>query len=549
MTMRDESRAALARAMRAGGFWTDQVIDVLLGRAVARSPGKTAIVAHRADREGLRRFSYRELEALVARAAGGLRALGVGRGDVVSVQLPNWWEFVVATLACGRLGAVVNPLMPIFRERELLYMLRFCDAKVFIVPKAYRGHDHAAMARGLRASLPALRRIVVVDDDGPDGFEPALLHHADAVPPPADVSSAALGPDDLAVLMFTSGTTGEPKGVMHSSNTLIACLNSLAGRLELAEDDVLLVGSPVGHMMGFAAHVMLSLRLGATMVLQDLWEARTATALMSSEGVTFSGGATPFLTDVCEAVAAGVTRPPRLRLYLCAGAPIPPVLIDRAKRELGLTVCSLWGMTEALSGTLTEPGRAADKSSRTDGRPLEGMEVRVVDLGGKPLPVGETGRLMVRGAQVLLGYYRRPELPTTDAEGWFDTGDLAYLDAEGYIRINGRSKDVLIRGGENVPVVEIENLLLQHPAVGAVAIVGYPDARLGVRACAFIVPREGALERLDLAAMQAFLAEKKVALPFWQERVELLDDLPRNPSGKTQKFVLRQRAKAFGDVP
>jgi cyclohexanecarboxylate-CoA ligase len=547
MTTHDERRAALARAMRAGGFWTDQVIDVLLGRAVARSPGKTAVVAHRAEREGSRRFSYRELEALVARAAGGLRALGVGRGDVVSIQLPNWWEFVVATLACGRLGAVVNPLMPIFRERELLYMLRFCEAKVFIVPKVYRGHDHAAMAQGMRAQLPALRRIVIVDDDGPDGFERVLLRHDHVVPAPEDIASAALRPDDLAVMMFTSGTTGEPKGVMHSSNTLIACLNSLAGRLGLTEDDVLLVGSPVGHMMGFAAHVMLSLRLGATMVLQDVWEARRAMALMGSEDVTFSGGATPFLTDVCEAVVAGVPRPQRLRLYLCAGAPIPPVLVERARRELGLTVCSLWGMTEALSGTLTEPERAADKSSSTDGRPLEGMEVKVVDEEGRSLPTGETGRVLVRGAQVLLGYFRRPDLPTTDAEGWFDSGDLAYLDAEGYIRINGRSKDVVIRAGENVPVVEIENILLQHPAVGAVAIVGFPDRRLGERACAFIVLREGTRETLDLPKVQAFLAERRVAKPYWPERVELLEELPRTPTGKTQKFVLRQRAKAFGD--
>ena len=485
MTTHEESRAALARAMRAGGFWTDQVIDVLLGRAVAQSPGWTAIVAHRADLEGVRRISYRDLEALVARAAGGLRALGVARGDVVSVQLPNWWEFVVATLACGRLGAVVNPLMPIFRERELLYMLRFSEARVFIVPRAYRGHDHAAMAQGMRAQLPALRRIVVVDDDGPDGFERVLLRHDDVIPPPDSVSSAALRPDDLAVLMFTSGTTGEPKGVMHSCNTLIACLNSLAGRLKLTQDDVLLVGSPVGHMMGFAAHVLLSLRLGATMVLQDVWEARRAAVLMGSEGVTFSGGATPFLTDVCDAVASGVPRPERLRLFLCAGAPIPPVLIERAKRELGLTVCSLWGMTEALSGTLTEPERAAENSSRTDGRPLEGMEVKVVDEGGRTLPTGQTGRLMVRGAQVLLGYFKRPDLPTTDAEGWFDSGDLAFLDAEGYIRISGRSKDVLIRGDRKV----------ERPA--SVALVVGSENRCGDRGRLLRSLRRHSLPRND----------------------------------------------------
>jgi cyclohexanecarboxylate-CoA ligase len=261
---------------------------------------------------------------------------------------------------------------------------------------------------------------------------------------------------------------------------------------------------------------------------------------MVKEGVTYTAASTPFLTDICDTVAAGAPRPAHLRSFLCGGAPIPPVLIERAARELGLQVCSLWGMTESLSSTLTEPERAAVKSSSTDGRPLEGVEVRIIDFDGKPLPLGTTGRLMVRGAQLFSGYYKRPDLVTFDAEGWFDTGDLAYMDAEGYIRINGRTKDVLIRGGENVPVVEIENLLHKHRAVAAASIVGYPDERLGERACAFIVLRPGA--KLDLAGVQAWMAESKVAKQYWPERVVILDELPRTPSGKVQKFKLRELA-------
>jgi cyclohexanecarboxylate-CoA ligase len=268
---------------------------------------------------------------------------------------------------------------------------------------------------------------------------------------------------------------------------------------------------------------------------------------MAAEGVTFTAGASPFLSDICEAVAAGVPRPSRLRSFLCAGAPIPPALIERAARELDLKVCSLWGMTESLASTLTEPSRAAEKSSKTDGRALEGVEVCVVDSDGKTLPLGETGRLLVRGAQMFLGYYKRPDIETFDAEGWFDTGDLAYMDDEGYIRINGRIKDVLIRGGENVPVVEIENLLFKHPAVLSAALVGYPDARLGERGCAFVVLRPG--QTLDLTTVQAYMAENKVAKQYWPERIEILSDLPRTPSGKIQKFALREQAKLFGDVP
>ncbi len=540
MTAQVFDPVAHGRAMRAGGFWLDRTIDEYLVEAIARTPDKLALVADRVDRAELGRLTYRELGDMVSRAAGSLHALGVGHGDVVAAQLPNWWEFVVTALACGRLGAVFNPLMPIFRERELSYMLDFAEAKVFVVPKVFRGFDHAAMAENLKAQLPALQHVIVVDGDGDNGFERKLLQGGLRVESARTRTKSALQPDDLAVIMFTSGTTGSPKGVMHTSNTLVACTMALAGRFGLDADDVLLACSPVGHMTGYAAVVVIGIRLGATVVLQDFWEAKRGVALMAAERITYTAASSPFLSDICEAVASGAPRPEHLRSFLCGGAPIPPVLIERAARELDLKVCSLWGMTEALAGTLTEPSRAAEKSSRTDGRALEGMEIRIADISGKPLPVDQTGRLMVRGAQMFIGYYKRPDIQTFDAEGWFDTGDLAYVDDEGYIRINGRSKDVLIRGGENVPVFEIENLLHKHPAGAAAAIVGYPDARLGERACACIVLRPGGA--LDLAGVQAWMAESKVAKQYWPERVEILEDLPRTPSGKIQKFKLRETA-------
>ena len=536
MTTGGFDAVAHARSMRAQGLWLDKTIDEFLAAAIAATPDKPALVAYRADRAAPRRFSYRELGDLTARAAAALRALGVGPGDVVAVQLPNWWEFVVVSLAANRIGAVVNPLMPIFREREMGFMLGFASAKVLVVPKLFRGFDHAAMAQALRAQCPDLAHVIVIDDDGPNGFAQRLLGGSARV----DTAAAVLAADALAVLMFTSGTTGSPKGVMHSLNTLVACHNALAGRFGLQADDVLLGCSPLGHMTGYAAVLMLGLRLGATVVLQDIWEARQGVAIMAAERVTFTAASTPFLADICGAVAGGALRPAQLRSFLCGGAPIPPVLIERAARELDLRVCSLWGMTESLSSTLTEPSRAADKSASSDGRPLAGVGISVVDDDGQPLPAGQTGRLRVRGAQMFLGYYRRPDIETFDADGWFDSGDLAYADDEGYIRINGRTKDVLIRGGENVPVVEIEALLYQHPAVLDAALVGYPDARLGERGCAWVVLRPG--QAFDLAALQAFMAESKVAKQYWPERVEVLAALPRTPSGKIQKFRLRELA-------
>lgn len=537
---------AHAAAMRAGGFWIDKSYDEFLQRTIAGAPDKLALLAYRQDRAAGRRFTYAEFGDVISRAAASLRRRGIGPGDVVSVQLPNWWEFAVVTLAAFRVGAVVNPLMPIFRERELSYMLEFAESKALVVPKTFRGFDHEAMAAALKPALPKLQHVFVVDGAGPNAFDAALLSGEERLgPPPVGDIGPLLG-GAMAVLMFTSGTTGSPKGVMHCLNTLMACNIALAGRFGLDERDTMLVCSPLGHMTGFAAGMLLGLNIGASVIFQDVWEPKRGVAIMAQEGVTFSAGAATFLTDMCEAVIHGAPKPARLRKFLCAGAPIPPALIERVHRELGAVVCSLWGMTESLSSTLTEPERALIKSATSDGRELDGVNVKVVRTDGSPASVGETGALKVRGAQMALGYYKHPDMQPFDADGWFDTGDLAYIDDEGYIRINGRTKDIIIRGGENVPIVEIEGLLFKHPAVLSAALVGYPDARLGERACAFVTLRPG--HTLDLADVQAYMAEHKVAKQYWPERIVIADDLPKTPTGKIQKFLLREQAKAFGDI-
>ena len=553
-----------AAQFRAAGLWRDRSMNWYLEQAIARSPDKLAVVAYRIDRDLPTRLSYRELGQRVDRAATSLLSMGVGHGDIVAVQLPNWWEFMVAALACGKIGAVVNPLMHIFRERELAYMLNFCAAKVFITADNYRGFDFAAMARGLRASLPHLPHLIIVGGDSAESFERRLMKTATATAAATAVATVAttatttpttlatsalasttgavrgLSGDDLAVIMFTSGTTGEPKGVMHTSNSMGACLQAISSRFGLVTDEVLHGASPLGHMTGYAAIMMLSVYLGATLVLQDVWESKAGVRIMETEGSTFTAASTPFLADICDAVAGGQPRPKQLRSFLCGGAPIPPALIERAALELNLKVCSLWGMTECLSGTLTEPARAHDKSAQSDGRAIDGMEVRVVDEQGKQCAPGETGRLLVRGASMYFGYYKKPELNGFDADGWFDSGDLARADDEGYIRINGRTKDIISRGGENIPVAEIENLLYQIAGVTSVALVAYPDQRLGERACAFVAMRPGL--KIDLIAVQNHLAQCKVAKQYWPEAVEQIDELPRTASGKIQKFLLKSIA-------
>ena len=536
------SQAAHAQAMRAGGFWKDRQFDEFLLASARTSPEKPAIVADSGG--GQKRISWRELEDMTARAAASLRGLGLQRGDIIAMQSPTWWEAVVLTLACLRTGVVINPLMPIFREHELTFMLGFAEAKAFVVPKTYANFDFEGMANDLKAKLPALQHVIVMRGDGPDAFDTALLGGGDRLQADSPGADAAGTADALSVLMYTSGTTGSPKGVMHTANTLMCCVDNIASRGKLTGDDVILIAAPIGHMIGFAAGLLLSVRLGATMVLQEAWNGKRGVELIVQEGVSYSAGAAPYLSDICEVSATATARPTGLRLFLCAGAPIPPALIERAGRELNLRVTSVWGMTETLANTMTEPEFAFDKSAKTDGRPLDGSEVKVVDSDGRRLKNGEIGRLMVRGAQMLIGYYKRPDIELFDSEGWMDTGDLAYMDDEGYIRIAGRTKDIIIRGGDNVPVADVENVLYEHPALLAVAVVGYPDARLGERACAFVQTRPG--QTFGLADLQAHMAAKKVAKQFWPERVEVVETMPRTPSGKIQKFALRDTAKRFG---
>lgn len=527
-------------AMTAAGFWRHQTINHFMAQALQNCPDHAAVVAYRSGVSQPARLSYRALDRQVDRIARGLTALGVGHSDVVSWQLPNWWEFIALSLACARIGAVANPIMPIFRQRELKFMLDFGESKVFIVPRSYKGFDYEAMAKGMRGELPFLQHLVVLNGEGADSFDALLLR--DDTPA---LAGKGLAPDDVLLLMYTSGTTGEPKGVTHTSNTLFANLHGFIEAYGLTQKDVILGASPMAHLTGYGYLALVPLILNATTVLQDIWEPRQALELIRDEGITFSMASSPFVADLCAAAEAGGPVSPQIANFCCAGAPIPPVLIERARRVLGLAVSSAWGMTECGAVTITEPGRTDEKSGSTDGRPLPGIELKVVDVDGKPLPIGETGSLLVRGSSLFAGYLKRPHLNATDADGWFDTGDMAFLDAEGYVRINGRSKDLIIRGGENIPVMEIENLLYKHPSVAMVAIVGYPDARLGEKACAFVAVKPG--HTFSMEEMSRYLSENQVTRQYHPERLELMEDLPKTPSGKLQKFKLREAAKVFGE--
>ena len=533
-------------AMKDAGLWPDLVITDVLDRLAQERPDAVAITGVNSMRGGRREtLSYRQLNILSKRIALALVHYGIGKGDMVSFQLPNWWEFVALHLACVRIGAISNPVMPIFRERELSFMLSFAETKAIFVPRDYRGFDHGAMMAGLRKDLPALEHVFVLGGEGPQSFEENFLHrrYEDEMDGPAIFAARKMGPNDVNEMLYTSGTTGQPKGVMHTANTQFGNLQAFTARIGLNSKDTLLMSSPLAHQTGFLYGILMPLYLGAKVVYQDVWDATKAAQLIQDEQVTFSMASTPFLADLAGTPEVHKYDISTLRIFLCGGAPIPRALTERATKELNITVLSLWGMSENGAVTVTSPGDPMEKVFNTDGKALPGVEVRIADDQGKPAPANTEGLLQSRGASAFVGYMKKPEMHGTDADGWFDTGDYARMDEDGYIRITGRAKDILIRGGENIPVVEVEELLYRHPSIVDAAIVGIPDDRLGERGCAFVTLKPGS--NLTFDAMTGYLKDAKLARNYLPERLEVIAEMPRTASGKIQKFKLREIAKEY----
>lgn len=540
ITLNPERRAAMLES----GAWNDKLITDYLDHAVASSPDREAIVGYQVTGDTRTALTYRELNDTVTRMAAGLAGLGIGKGDVVACQLPNWWQTTALHLACMRIGAILNPLMPIFRERELRFMLGHGEARLLVIPKVFRNFDYEAMVEGIRSELPKLETVLVIGGEGERSFEQRLLD----TPWEAQTDTDALfaerkpGPDEVIQILYTSGTTGEPKGVMHTSNTLFSNVRPYADRLHLTSDDTILMASPVAHQTGFLYGVMMPVYLGTTVVLQDIWDADFVCKVIAAEKPAFTMASTPFLADLVKTAPKHEGELDSLRIFVSAGAPIPTAVVEQASKTLKAKIVSAWGMTENGAVTMTCPEDPAERASQSDGKALPYMELRITDFKGNDLPAGEEGNLLVRGASLFVGYLKRPELYGVDEDGWFATGDLARMDKDGYIRITGRTKDVVIRGGENIPVVEVENLLYKFPGIADVALVGCPDERLGERLCAYVTLDENATD-LTLDELKSYLTKQQLSKSYLPEYLEVIEAMPRTASGKIQKFKLREQAK------
>jgi cyclohexanecarboxylate-CoA ligase len=523
---------ARGREFSAAALWRNESLETYLDRWASVRPDKAAIV------DGQRRYTWSELARAVERVAHGLAAHGLRPGGVISCQLPNWNEFVLVFLAASRLGAVINPIPPTYRASELRFMLGLLDAHTLVIPAIFRGFDYRVMAAELRRDLPRLERVFVARGEPPAGME-RFAALTDSAWEAKEERRPLPGTDPNAVheVVFTSGTTGEPKGVMHTPNTTLSTLYTTVERLAFTDRDVLLMASTLGHQTGYLYGYCMTVLLGATAVWMDMWNAESAARLIEAERVTFTMGATPFLRDLTYTQAAHDMG--SLRLFISAGAPIPRQLVKDGRDRLKCAISAGWGMTENGLVTCNGLKDPEEKVFTTDGVPLPGMELRVVDEAGGDLGAGREGDLLVRGPSQFAGYFKRPEF-TADghtADGWFKTGDRATLDRDGYVSITGRSKDIIIRGGENIPVVEVENLLYTHPKISGVSIVAMADPRLVERACAVVIPREG--QQLTLPEITSFLEGQGVARHKFPERLEIVSEFPMTPSGKVQKYRLR----------
>jgi 3-phosphoshikimate 1-carboxyvinyltransferase len=554
----------------------DQAAEVPIvdwvGRWVEERPDEDAVVDVRAG--GTRVWTWEELDREADKAASLLLELGVEPGETVAYQLPNWGEFVILTLACMKIGAICCALMPIFREREIGFALRRSKARVLVVADEFRGRRHAAEAAAMLAGAAAATNGAggngASHDDGPLPVEHVLVVGSDGAPalPKTegarwhDFAAAVAGqepdleaiaarkpaPTALSQLFFTSGSTGEPKGVLHRYDALTRAAMMEVEHLGLGRDDTIYIPTPLAHQTGLLYGMWLSFALGSTQVIQDVWDARRGARALREWDCSFVQAATPFLADLVRVVESGEEEmPPALRIFVVTGAAVPRALAERATSVLSASVCGAWGSTESCLGALAAPGDDPAKVWGSDGRALAGTRIRIVDDSDELLGPGEEGNFQVTSRCLFEEYLDRPDLTAAamTADGWYRTGDLATIDADGFLRLTGRVKDIINRGGEKVPVAEIEQLLHEHAAVSEVAIVAMPDERLGERACAFVVLDPDWSGDFGLAEVRAHLDSHEVSKFYWPERVETLAEMPRTPSGKIQKFILRDRAKGL----
>ncbi|EOM4551084.1 medium-chain fatty-acid--CoA ligase [Escherichia coli] len=529
LTFNEQRRAAY----RQQGLWGDASLADYWQQTARAMPDKIAVV----DNHGAT-YTYSALDHAASCLANWMLAKGIESGDRIAFQLPGWCEFTVIYLACLKTGAVSVPLLPSWREAELVWVLNKCQAKMFFAPTLFKQTRPVDLILPLQNQLPQLQQIVGVDKLAPATSSLSLSQIlADNTPLTTAITTHG---DELAAVLFTSGTEGLPKGVMLTHNNILASERAYCARLNLTWQDVFMMPAPLGHATGFLHGVTAPFLIGARSVLLDIFTPDACLALLEQQHCTCMLGATPFVYDLLNLLEKQPADLSALRFFLCGGTTIPKK-VARECQQRGIKLLSVYGSTESSPHAVVNLDDPLPRFMHTDGYAAAGVEIKVVDDARKTLPPGCEGEEASRGPNVFMGYFDEPELTARalDEEGWYYSGDLCRMDEAGYIKITGRKKDIIVRGGENISSREVEDILLQHPKIHDACVVAMPDERLGERSCAYVVLK-APHHSLSQEEVVAFFSRKRVAKYKYPEHIVVIEKLPRTVSGKIQKFLLRK---------
>ncbi len=529
LTFNEQRRAAY----RQQGLWGDASLADYWQQTARAMPDKIAVV----DNHGAT-YTYSALDHAASCLANWMLAKGIESGDRIAFQLPGWCEFTVIYLACLKIGAVSVPLLPSWREAELVWVLNKCQAKMFFAPTLFKQTRPVDLILPLQNQLPQLQQIVGVDKLAP---ATSSLSLSQIIADNTSLTTAiTTHGDELAAVLFTSGTEGLPKGVMLTHNNILASERAYCARLNLTWQDVFMMPAPLGHATGFLHGVTAPFLIGARSVLLDIFTPDACLALLEQQRCTCMLGATPFVYDLLNVLEKQPADLSALRFFLCGGTTIPKK-VARECQQRGIKLLSVDGSTESSPHAVVNLDDPLSRFMHTDGYAAAGVEIKVVDDARKTLPPGCEGEEASRGPNVFMGYFDEPELTARalDEEGWYYSGDLCRMDEAGYIKITGRKKDIIVRGGENISSREVEDILLQHPKIHDACVVAMPDERLGERSCAYVVLK-APHHSLSLEDVVAFFSRKRVAKYKYPEHIVVIEKLPRTASGKIQKFLLRK---------
>ncbi|END2202279.1 medium-chain fatty-acid--CoA ligase [Escherichia coli] len=529
LTFNEQRRAAY----RQQGLWGDASLADYWQQTARAMPDKIAVV----DNHGAS-YTYSALDHAASCLANWMLAKGIESGDRIAFQLPGWCEFTVIYLACLKIGAVSVPLLPSWREAELVWVLNKCQAKMFFAPTLFKQTRPVDLILPLQNQLPQLQQIVGVDKLAP---ATSSLSLSQIIADNTSLTTAiTTHGDELAAVLFTSGTEGLPKGVMLTHNNILASERAYCVRLNLTWQDVFMMPAPLGHATGFLHGVTAPFLIGARSVLLDIFTPDACLALLEQQRCTCMLGATPFVYDLLNLLEKQPADLSALRFFLCGGTTIPKK-VARECQQRGIKLLSVYGSTESSPHAVVNLDDPLSRFMHTDGYAAAGVEIKVVDDARKTLPPGCEGEEASLGPNVFMGYFDEPELTARalDEEGWYYSGDLCRMDEAGYIKITGRKKDIIVRGGENISSREVEDILLQHPKIHDACVVAMPDERLGERSCAYVVLK-APHHSLSLEEVVAFFSRKRVAKYKYPEHIVVIEKLPRTASGKIQKFLLRK---------